>query len=207
MLDGMSLTGIDITQIATNLVGAKIGDTSTSMPGPGWLRVDALGKLWVYDGAGEAAVYRGNWGGWETRRYRTGNYIDTFTTYPQLMGYHRGLLHVQPNNDSGASNVFVRGKSGAVADTHAIKLLESTSSGDAGRILMRGGAVAVTGVVAGVYTPGYIGTYQANGTTNYPLQVFPAGNLSFGCRNRGLSLGWTRARFFYWAFGANLAAQ
>ena len=47
MTAGMSLTGIDISQIATSLIGTKKGDTSTSLPSEGWLLHDQPGGLWV----------------------------------------------------------------------------------------------------------------------------------------------------------------
>lgn len=69
MTAGISITQIDISQIATALIGIKIANTSPSLPAEGWMRVSPAGGLYVTTRWGEVHLYRGCWGGMETRRY------------------------------------------------------------------------------------------------------------------------------------------
>lgn len=71
MTTGMQVRGIDISQIATTLIGKITGDTGTSLPGEGWLQISPQGALWVKNRWGRAMFYRAGWGGMETNRFTT----------------------------------------------------------------------------------------------------------------------------------------
>lgn len=68
MTTGMVITGIDISQIATTLVGTKFGDTSVSLPAEGWFQISPQGMLWIKNRWGRCPVYRPGWGGMAMNR-------------------------------------------------------------------------------------------------------------------------------------------
>lgn len=70
MVSGMQVRGIDIGQIATDLVGVKLtGDTQCSLPAEGWLMRSPQGTMWVQSRHGRVPWWRGNWGGMEGKRF------------------------------------------------------------------------------------------------------------------------------------------
>lgn len=69
MTAGMSITGIDISQIATSLIGVRITDTSPTALPEGWIRRGPSGTLFTWTRWGEVGLWRGNWGGLESRRF------------------------------------------------------------------------------------------------------------------------------------------
>lgn len=80
MLAGASLTGIAISQIdATLVVQSFTSSTGLSLPAEGFLDYDQNGFLWVRGRHGHVHLWRGNWGGWETRRYPVYAPLDTIT--------------------------------------------------------------------------------------------------------------------------------
>lgn len=219
MVAGMSLTGIDLSQIDTNLVGIKLGDTATSLPEVGWMQVDGINCLWVKTEAnitsspggevdyGRVKIFRGNWGGWETNRLKTENERDTFTYSAIDIGRHRGIIQVVPNNDTNPSNMFLRGKTGGSTDTHSVKNLETGLTGLHTRTLMRGGHVAITRWALRTGYPDYVGIFHSVGVTDYNTQAFPSINATLGSKNRGMATRQTGPAFLFWAHGATLVTQ
>jgi hypothetical protein len=69
MTAGMSITGIALSQISTALIGVLIGDTNSTSLAEGWIRRSPAGGLYVWSRWGEVHLWRGAWGGMESRRY------------------------------------------------------------------------------------------------------------------------------------------
>lgn len=85
MTAGMSITGLDISQIDTTLIGIKSGDTTVSLPAEGWLWLDPSGGLWVKNRFGTVHCWRGCWGGLECNRFPMGGNPVT-GTFPYKVG-------------------------------------------------------------------------------------------------------------------------
>lgn len=106
MTAGMSITGIDISQIAATLIGIKKGDTSTSLPSEGWLLHDPPGGLWVLTRHGRVHLWRGGWGGLECNRFPcSGNPVTG--TYPYKVG-EGGQVFLSATNHTNESNIAWR---------------------------------------------------------------------------------------------------
>jgi len=216
---GMSLTGIDISQIATTILGIKHGNTDTSLPDVGWMQRDDANGIWIKTEAeitaspggefdyGRVRLFRANWGGWESNRYKMENERDTFTYSAIDISRFRGILQPVPNNDTNPSNVFIRGKNGAGADTMSLKTMETGLTGLHTRVAGRGGSTEVGKWAWRYGFPDYVATYTGIGVTNANTQYFPAQNATQGVRNRGLALRQTGPIILYWAFGGAMATQ
>jgi hypothetical protein len=145
MVAGMSITGIDIQQIDTSLQGVKVGDTA-SLPAEGWMRRDSRNGLWVQSATGPVMLWRANWGGWETVRFRTGAKLDTFGNTDVPISTGRGILGMVPDNDSSESNCFCRPSIGLTSNQskgQMLKYLDTGVSGSFCRLLGRGGMVVL----------------------------------------------------------------
>lgn len=104
MTANMSITGIDIGQIATTILGMKVADSSASLPSEGWMWLSQTGTLWVKNRNGNIPLYRGSWGGWETNRFKAGAALDTYTLPESTI--RKGELRMIPTGDTNEAKVF-----------------------------------------------------------------------------------------------------
>lgn len=139
MTAGMSITGVDISQIDTALIGTKKGDTSTSLPAEGWLLHDPPGGLWVKNRYGIVHLWRGGWGGLECNRFPVaGNVIAgtfPFKTGEGVNVYLTATNHTNESTIAWIANRLVDNNSSFAA----MKPLETLASGANSRVALFGG--------------------------------------------------------------------
>jgi hypothetical protein len=206
MVAGMSITGIDMSQVAATLLGEVLGDTGASMPLVGWLRSDALGALWVRTNNGQVRVYRANWGGWESNRFRAGAGDNNVVGWDAdtKINTIRGRILNFPSNDTNESNLYIWPTGGATAHISSLKALDSAASGSPMRLVGRGGCpVIVKQADRSSYgMPAYLeyATFASNyGIESLPVDPGTTPHLGFALRQ--LSSG----RSLAWIWGATLS--
>jgi hypothetical protein len=212
MLGNISLTGIDLTQIDGSLVMIRL-ETDTSMPAAGWLRTDTLGNLKGAQIGGTGSplnVYRGNWGGWETQRYRIGEQHDTFISASGIGPIARGIMDTVPTNDTNESNIYLRPRAGGGNDTYAWKALGGGVSGVHAQVVFRGGCMTMCLWSQRKGFPDYAGVQSGVGATALLPQPAPVQN-AVVAEARGLlsrSFGTDPgAPTLYWGFGGTIGVQ
>jgi hypothetical protein len=139
MTAGMSITGIDISQIDTALVGVKQGDTSTSLPAEGWMLRNAPGQLWVQTRFGRVQLWRGCWGGMETRRFPVAGFT-VVGTLPYKIGEGGNFIVPATSNTAESTIAFKLNRqvdNNSVAG--AMRHLDTASSGQYLRVALWGG--------------------------------------------------------------------
>lgn len=218
MVDGMSITGIDIDQIDSTLIGIKVGETDVSLPAAGWLRSDALNALWVRGTHGDVQIYRANYGGLESRGrfpFKGRRYDTAFGTSAQRSIAH-GYLYFDAS-DTRPSICEVYPTPGHTPC--GIKILETAWTSESltwPRIVLRGGFEGIAlnetnnrnGWVeyfnpnngAGVSTYGIIPRPQTNKT-------LPIGGVMTAQVDRTQGAAIINSTFLGWLFGLNLQAQ
>jgi hypothetical protein len=214
MVAGMSITGIDIGQIDTTLIAEIIGPTSATMPVEGWLRVDALNRIWVRDAnAKQVCLDRGNWGGWETVRMFAGKITGVGDTWPYGAGETSFPLSArfEPSwntvNDTNATNLYLKPSVGANTQVVNLKALETGVSGSVMRVLGRGGSVGIIANANRSPAQGFwdhIPNVQTLGATNYTNVNHAITSIG---PNQGVGLVQGVGLMLMWQYGATYAEQ
>lgn len=170
MTAGMSITGIDISQIDATLVGMKDEPSSVSLPSEGWLWLDPMGAIHVKTSDGLVRFYRAQWGGWETNRYPIGNPIETFSL-PTAHVSPIGKFRTHTVGSTNESDVYFRIGTGNIQQMVAHPT-DTLVSGTAQPIVVRGAYYAETLSTDRTHWPQHIGR-RAGGVTNAPVEPFP----------------------------------
>jgi hypothetical protein len=141
MISGGEVYGIDISQINSTLIGIKTADSSVSLPAEGWMWTDVAGCVWVRSRFGPVKLWRGGWGGMETRRYPQGAQVINPPINNDRFLYQcaGGTLSYKGTTPTGAtleSNVFF---TASQANGERFKNLETGVSGGYTRSLLYGG--------------------------------------------------------------------
>jgi hypothetical protein len=209
MLSGGELTGIDISQINTGLIGLKTADSSVSLPAEGWMWVDVQGCVWVQSRFGATKLWRGSWGGMETRRYPQGAPVtnppinnDRFLY--QCAGGQVGYKTGNPSGSTLASNVFF---SAAQCSAERFKNLETGYSGGYTRTLLYGGgwfpAQSISYTAPSYFLSAANNAYEMNTGIPYSNPATPLLGIRYGaCHDSGYS---AIQMVYGWQFGTFLA--
>jgi len=140
MTAGMSISGVDISQINVALVGIKYqAETTTSLPAEGWMAHNAQGGLWVESRYGRVQLWRGGWGGMETRRFPVAGFT-VVGSLPYKIGEGGTFIapataHTAESNVSWKLNRQVDNNNQAVA----MRALDTATSGSYIRLSLFGG--------------------------------------------------------------------
>ena len=205
---GMSITGIPQSMIDSTLVSQMYTtSTSVSLPGEGWIDYDQHGRLWVKSRWGHVCLHRGNWGGWETRRYPCMDVIDTYT-FPFNNVAPVGQLRTVVAGNTTESNVAYR--AGTSIGIWRFKNCESAVSGALVRLVGRGGWMGEVLSSNRSIMPDYQ-VRQGTGVQDQAATPFPASDASATTKARkgGLLLrqngnGAATVRATAWYFGMEL---
>lgn len=170
MTAGMSVTGIDISQISANLVGTKTEDSNVSLPGEGWMWRDPMGALWVNTRNGRCRFFRACWGGWETNRYPVGNPLQTFSL-PISHVTPIGRFQTATVAESNESDIYFRVGTSQIRQQIA-KGTETLVSGTAQPVVVRGAYYAENLSADRQQFPDYM-ISRAAGQNEQPVETFP----------------------------------
>jgi hypothetical protein len=202
MTAAMSITGIPLSQINTNLVGIKYGDTSVSLPAEGWIWGDTDGSLWVKTRFGKCKFFRGNWGGWETQRYLAADPLDHWTL-PQPAPVPIGELRSVSAGASNESDVRYRIGTNTIG-RFVVKNLDTATSGVAVRLLGRGAHTGEPIRTNRLGSPDY-SVRHGSAQEDYEVSIFPATNADAPGQGRKKCLllyqGIGQNRALAWFFG------
>lgn len=127
MASGMTLTGIELSQVATTIVAAFATDGSLTSMAEGALWLDARSNLWGRTSRGIVRVRMAE-GGWETNRYPWGNQAGN--TNHHNPGNHVDIAEMFANN-TNESNCFMRGRVGAEINRFALGIIQETANSTA----------------------------------------------------------------------------